>query len=109
MYFDRRSGLEKDEFEKLVEKSTTLYIGNLSTTTSESQILALFERCGEIKNFHMGLVWTNNPEERDPCGFCFVEYYNRQDAQLAFNSLNWVTIDKKPIRVNFDYGFKEGR
>jgi nuclear cap-binding protein subunit 2 len=49
--------------------STTLYIGNLSFFTSETQIYELFSRCGEVKQIIMGL----NKINKTPCGFCFVE------------------------------------
>ena len=31
----------------------------------------------------MGLTSHKGPEERLPCGFCFVEYYDWADAELA--------------------------
>jgi nuclear cap-binding protein subunit 2 len=49
--------------------STTLYIGNLSFYTSESQIYELFSTCGEVSKIIMGL----NKNTKTPCGFCFVE------------------------------------
>ncbi len=54
--------------EKL-QTSSTLYIGNLSFYTSETQIFELFSSCGEISRVIMGL----NKNTKTPCGFCFVE------------------------------------
>jgi nuclear cap-binding protein subunit 2 len=67
-YFKDRKGFEQTKL--LV--STTLYIGNLSYFTTETQIYDLFSRCGEVKRIIMGL----NKQTKTPCGFCFVEYYN---------------------------------
>ena len=65
-YFKDRKGFEQT---KLLT-STTLYIGNLSYFTGETQIYDLFSRCGEVKRIIMGL----NKQTKTPCGFCFVEY-----------------------------------
>lgn len=51
-----------------LDKSTTLYVGNLKTEpycTEEHQILELFSFCGEVKNVIMGL----NKNTGTPCGF----------------------------------------
>jgi nuclear cap-binding protein subunit 2 len=66
-YFKERKGFEQIK----LESSTTLYIGNLSYFTTETQIYDLFSRCGEVKRIIMGL----NKQTKTPCGFCFVEYY----------------------------------
>ena len=100
-YHDWRSGLSKEDYQKRLKTSTTLYVGNLSFYTQESQLLELFSMCGMVKNLHMGL----NNKTYKPCGFCFVEYYTRQDATLAIDCLNLVLLDKKRIRVDWDYGF----
>lgn len=71
-YFkDRKSKLDINSIVdiNLLKKSTTLYIGNLSFFTSESQIYELFSTCGEVKMIIMGL----NKNTKTPCGFCFVE------------------------------------
>ena len=85
--------------------STTLYVGNLSFYTNESQLIELFSTCGKVVNFYMGL----NKQTFKPCGFCFVEYSKREEARLAIDCLNLVLIDKKRIRIDYDYGFKYGR
>ena len=58
-----------DEQEELLEKSATLYVGNLSFYTKEEQIYELFMMCGDVKRVIMGLDRNNHT----PCGFCFVE------------------------------------
>ena len=90
--------------EKL-NNSTTLYVGNLSFYTSESKIYQHFSMCGNVKRVIMGL----NRNTKFPCGFCFVEFYIRQDAENAINSLNLFQIDNRSIRVDWDIGFEEGR
>ena len=67
------SGLLKgtrDELERKLESSATLYVGNLSFFTTEEQIQELFSRAGDLKKIIMGL----DKIKKVPCGFCFVEY-----------------------------------
>jgi len=62
-------GSRQDQEKKLLT-SCTLYIGNLSFYTTEEQIHELFNRAGDIKRIIMGL----DKLQKTPCGFCFVEY-----------------------------------
>ena len=104
-YYDKRSGLSEEDYKNRLLKSTTLYIGNLSFYTQESQILALFSTCGLVKNLHMGI----NNKTFKPCGFCFVEYNQRHEARLALDCLNLALLDGKRIRIDWDYGFERHR
>jgi len=85
--------------------STTLYVGNLSFYTTEEQVHALFNKCGRIKRIIMGLDRFN----KTPCGFCFVEYYNRADTLACKKYLDGLKLDERYIRVDLDPGFTEGR
>ncbi|TLS23547.1 uncharacterized protein PpBr36_05874 [Pyricularia pennisetigena] len=85
--------------------STTLYVGNLSFYTTEEQVYELFSKCGEIKRLVMGLDRFN----KTPCGFCFVEYYNHQDAVDCMKYIGGTKLDERVIRTDLDPGFEEGR
>ena len=104
-YRDLKFGGARLEHERALARSTTLYVGNLSFYTTEEQIYALFSMCGEIKRIVMGL----DRVRRTPCGFCFVEYYDRKDAQACVHYINGARLDDRVIRVDWDAGFKEGR
>ena len=43
------------------------------------------------------------------CGFCFVEYYHRRDAEACLKYLNGAVLDERPLRVDWDAGFTDGR
>ena len=45
---------------------------------------------------------------KTPCGFCFVEYHNRPDAERAVKYLNGTKLDDREVRMDFDWGFQEG-
>merc|ERR1712012_1442437 len=83
-YRDQHFKGTRNEQEKLLRQSTTLYIGNLSYYTTEEQLYELFSKCGDVKRVVMGL----DKFKRTPCGFCFVEYYTRQDTEAAQAYIN---------------------
>ncbi|GLT27508.1 hypothetical protein SLA2020_024990 [Shorea laevis] len=104
-YRDRRFNGTQEEFELALKTSTTAYIGNMSFYTTEEQVYELFSRAGEIKKIIMGLDKNN----KTPCGFCFVQYYSREDTEDAVKYISGTILDDRPIRVDFDWGFLEGR
>lgn len=98
-------GLTQEQYKEKLSKSTTLYVGNLSFYTQESQIAELFALCGKVVNIIMGL----NRETKSPCGFCFVEYATREEAALAIECLNLKVFDGRQVRIDWDPGFEQGR
>ncbi|KAJ8541800.1 hypothetical protein K7X08_002616 [Anisodus acutangulus] len=94
-YRDRRFPGTQEEFEDALLKSTTVYMGNMSFYTTEEQVYELFSRAGEIKKIVMGL----DKNSKTPCGFCFIMY----------KYISGTILDDRPIRVDFDWGFQEGR
>ncbi|XP_047307311.1 nuclear cap-binding protein subunit 2 [Impatiens glandulifera] len=104
-YRDRRFQGTQEEFEHALQTSSTLYVGNMSFYTTEEQVYELFSRAGEIKRLTMGL----DKNTKTPCGFCFVLYYSREDAEDAVKYVSGTILDDRPIRVDFDWGFEEGR
>lgn len=67
--------------------------------------MQVFSRAGDIKRIVMGL----DKQKLTPCGFCFVVYYTRQDAEDCVKYLSGMMLDERPIRADFDWGFQEGR
>ena len=89
----------------MLQESCTCYIGNLSFYTTETQLWAAFSRFGPVERIVMGL----DRHRRTPCGFAFVIYAQKEGADLAVSWLNGTTLDERPIRVDKDHGFREGR
>ncbi|CAL9242054.1 unnamed protein product [Arabidopsis halleri] len=104
-YRDRRFSGTQEEFDEALRASTTVYIGNVSFYTTEEQLYELFSRAGEIKKIIMGL----DKNTKTPCGFCFVLFYSREDTEDAVKYISGTILDDRPIRVDFDWGFQEGR
>lgn len=46
---------------------------------------------------------------KTPCGFCFVEYFTRADAEKSVNFLSGTKLDERTIRVDYDMGYTVGR
>lgn len=105
LYKDRRFDGGQQQREALLLQSTTLYVGNLSFYTTEEQIFELFSKAGEIKRIVMGL----DRNKKTPCGFCFVEYFTRRDAEASVRHLSGLQLDERFIRVDYDVGFAPGR
>lgn len=104
-YRDRRFEGNQQEFEQALRISATIYVGNLSFFTTEEQIYEVFSKVGDVKRIVMGL----DKHSMTPCGFCFVVYYTNEDAGDCVKYINGMVLDDRPIRCDFDYGFKEGR
>ena len=105
LYTDRKYEGGQRQWQRAIESSTTLYIGNLSFYTTEEQLYALFGRVGEVKRIIMGL----DRHMKTPCGFCFVEYHRRADTEDAVRYVNGSKLDDRVVRVDWDGGFVEGR
>lgn len=105
LYKDRRYAVNDAEREEKLRTTSTLYVGNLSFYTSEEQIFELFSKAGEIKRIIMGL----DKFKRTPCGFCFVEYFTRAEAEACVMFLSGTKLDERVIRADYDVGFFEGR
>ena len=105
LYTDRKFEGGTGEWKRKIESSTTLYIGNLSFYSTEEQLYEFFGACGEVKRIVMGL----DRHTKTPCGFCFVEYFQRNDTEDAVRYLSGCKLDDRIVRVDWDGGFEEGR
>lgn len=41
--------------------------------------------------------------------FVLIRFYSREDAEDAVKYISGTILDDRPIRVDFDWGFQEGR
>ncbi|KAF0974812.1 hypothetical protein FDP41_006286 [Naegleria fowleri] len=98
-------GGNEEDFEKALSQSSTIYVENLSFYTKEEQIYELFEKCGEVKRVIMGL----NRNTHTPCGFCFVEFYHRSDAEDCVKYCRGCKLNNRALKIAIDTGFFEGR
>ncbi|KAG7384758.1 nuclear cap binding complex subunit [Phytophthora boehmeriae] len=104
-YWDRKTFSSFAEQQRAMNRSSTLYIGNLSFFTSEVQLYELFSRVGTVKRVIMGL----DRFKKTPCGFCFVEYQTHDQALACAQFLSETKLDNRVVRCEMDGGFREGR
>eukprot|EP01080_Neovahlkampfia_damariscottae_P001428 gene1428-12047_t len=104
-YKDKKFPGTMEDFKKGLDNSLMVYIGKLSSNTTEEQIYAYFSKIGLIKRIIMGI----NRIDKTPCGFGFVEYFERQNVLDAVKYFNGAKIDNRIIHVAIDFGFYEGR
>jgi cold-inducible RNA-binding protein len=74
-----------------------LFVGNLSFSTTEDGIAAVFEQ-NNLKAASVSVV-TDRDTGRSR-GFAFVEMNSDADAQAAIKALDGKQLDGRPLRVN---------
>lgn len=53
---------------------------------------------------HAFPLWLVSRIHKTPCGFCFVEYENRAEAEDAMKYLNQMRLDDRVIRLDWCVG-----
>ena len=74
---------------------TKLYVGNLSFTTTEESVRALFSQHGTVEKISL----ISDRDSGRPRGFGFVEMSN-SDATRAMQALNGTELDGRSLRVS---------
>lgn len=103
-YWDRKNYLSLEEYNAALAISSTVYVGNLSFYTNQGAIKEIFSRAGNVRDIIMGIDNDGNP-----CGFCFVVYETKKEAELSVEYVSKTRLGGRIIRVDMDPGFKEGR
>ena len=104
-YKDRYYTGSQEEYEADMNKSCTVYVGNMSFYTTEEQAYELFSMAGPVCRIIMGL----DRNTKTPCGFCFVEYESHESALNSIRYISGTQLDERIIRIDIDPGFREGR
>ncbi|MEW5721693.1 MAG: RNA-binding protein [Thermodesulfobacteriota bacterium] len=76
--------------------STNLYVGNLSFTTTESALEAMFSEFGRVESAKI-IMDRYSGQSR---GFGFVEMASRGEAEQAIAALNGKELDSRRLKVN---------
>ncbi|MDA1229661.1 MAG: RNA-binding protein [Planctomycetota bacterium] len=75
---------------------TTIFVGNLSFTTTESEVRNLFERYGRVTSVRIATERGSNV----PRGFAFVNMPGMDDAEEAIARLNGNSLGGRSVTVN---------
>ena len=89
----------------LMSRSSTIYVGNLNFSTTEAAIYSVFSQFGPIKRIIRGV----NKLTLTPCGFCFVEFFDRASALATLGKSIKIKIDGEIVRCDLDRGYEVGR
>src|SRR5690625_1420085 len=76
--------------------STTLYVGNISFTTTEAAIQDLFSEVGPVQE----VALMQDKFTGKSRGFAFVTMASPEDATRAIDSLNGKKLDGRDLTVN---------
>src|SRR5580658_3586084 len=82
--------------EELRDMATKLYVGNLSPSTTESQILELFKQSGNVSSCQLIMDKVTNKSK----GFAFVEMGSEAEAVKALSDRNGKELDGRALKVN---------
>ncbi len=70
-----------------------IYVGNLSSETTEADLRRVFEAHGEVAS----VIIMRDKVSQNPSGFGFVEMPNDEEARRAAEALNRTTINTRVI------------
>src|SRR5690606_36388229 len=73
-----------------------LYVGNLPFTATQSDVQALFEQHGEVRD----VALINDRDTGRPRGFGFVEMPNADEANAAMTALNGQDFQGRSLNIN---------
>jgi cold-inducible RNA-binding protein len=76
--------------------ATKLYVGNLSPTTTENQILDLFKQSGNV----VSCTLIKDKVTGNSKGFAFVEMGSENEAAKAIVDRNGQELDGRALKVN---------
>ena len=76
---------------------TKLYVGNLSYSTTESELTELFAQAGTVKS----VALITDRETGRSRGFGFVEMGTQEEAQKAISMFNGNQLGDRALTVNF--------
>ena len=85
--------------------TTKLYVGNLSYTTTEEELHALFTQAGGVQS----VTLPTDRETGRPRGFGFVEMATEEEARKAISMFDGKTLGERQLKVNESRPREEGR
>lgn len=76
--------------------ATKLYVGNMSYSTTQEEIRALFAQAGEVTE----VTLINDRDTGRPKGFGFVQMATEEGAREAIKRFNGHTVDSRALTVS---------
>eukprot|EP00250_Pteridium_aquilinum_P014928 c22286_g1_i1 orf=356-2326(-) len=79
--------------------TTSLYVGDLEPSVSESQLYELFNQVGQVVSIRV----CRDLMTKRSLGYAYVNYNNGQDASHALELLNFTPVNGKAIRIMYSH------
>jgi len=79
--------------------SASLYVGDLATSVTESQLFEVFNAVGPVVSVRV----CRDVATRRSLGYAYVNYHNPVDAERALDSLNFKDVQGRQIRVMWSH------
>ena len=86
-------------FSRLIESGMDIFIRNLATSVTESDLRELFEHYGNVS----GVTMMKKHASSEPLGFAFITMPTKSQAISAINALKGATLKGRAIEFN-DFG-----
>mmetsp|Transcript_30182 Transcript_30182/g.43115 ORF Transcript_30182/g.43115 Transcript_30182/m.43115 type:complete len:224 (-) Transcript_30182:3542-4213(-) len=87
-----------EEFVQEVKPSPRIYVGHLHQSTSEGDLIRIFQGAGTVKNIEY--MWhKHGPLRGVPRGYAFIEMSSLHDAQNAIECFNNMIVRGKKLHV----------
>ena len=75
---------------------TSIFVGNLSYSTTQEDLLATFSQFGNVERVNV----VTDRDSGQPRGFAFVEMTDANEAQNAISQLNGAEFHGRAMNVN---------
>ena len=79
------------------EPSNTLFVGGISSETTDEIIRAAFAPHGAVLNVRIPI----DPEDKTPRSFCYVAFATMEEAMAAVQPMNGAEIEGRQVRIDF--------
>lgn len=83
---------------------TKIYVGNLSFSTTEEELQALFSQAGTVAS----VALIKDRDSGQSKGFAFVEMSSQAEAEKAIQMFNGKSIGNRELKVNMARPKEEG-
>jgi len=84
---------QTDRNEPLVMSDRTIYVKNI--VTDEDELEKLFNTAGKIRDIRM------KHDQKTPFRSAFIEYWNKEDAKVAYDTLHGIDLAGKRLQVGW--------